>query len=150
MLFVIFFLFGFNILSLSLNFVSLITMCLSVFLLGFILPGTLCCQNLVDYFLSYVWEVSSYHLFKYFLRFFLSLFSFWDPYSVNVGVFNVVPEVSLGCLNFFSFLHINNYLKCKWIKCTTETGLVDTKTGPVYMLSTRGPLLDLGTFTDSK
>ena len=33
---------AFNILSLSLIFVSLITMCLSVFLFGFILPGTLC------------------------------------------------------------------------------------------------------------
>ena len=33
---------AFNILSLSLIFVSLITMCLCVFLLGFILPGTLC------------------------------------------------------------------------------------------------------------
>ena len=33
---------AFNILSLSLIFVNLITMCLGVFLLGFILPGTLC------------------------------------------------------------------------------------------------------------
>jgi len=33
---------AFNILSLSLIFVSLITMYLSVFLLGFVLPGTLC------------------------------------------------------------------------------------------------------------
>ena len=35
-------LFAFNILSLSLILVRLITMCLSVFLLGFTLPGTLC------------------------------------------------------------------------------------------------------------
>ena len=33
---------AFNILSPSLIFVSLVTMCLGVFLLGFILPGTLC------------------------------------------------------------------------------------------------------------
>ena len=33
---------AFNILSLSFIFVSLITMCLGVFLLGFILPGPLC------------------------------------------------------------------------------------------------------------
>ena len=39
---------AFNILSLSLN-VSLITMCLGVFLLGFILPGTLHCLDMVDY-----------------------------------------------------------------------------------------------------
>ena len=30
---------------------------------------------------------------KYFLRSFVSLFSFWDPYNVNVRAFNV-PEVS--------------------------------------------------------
>ena len=69
---------------LSLIFVSLITMCLDVFLLGFILPGTLCFLDLVDYFLSRVMEVSSYYLFECFLRAFFSLFSFWDPYNVNV------------------------------------------------------------------
>ena len=36
---------AFNTLSLSLTFVSLITMCLGVFLLGFILPGTLCASK---------------------------------------------------------------------------------------------------------
>ena len=51
---------AFNILSLSLLFVSLITMCLYVFLLGFILPGTLCFLDMVDYFLSHVREVFSY------------------------------------------------------------------------------------------
>ena len=64
---------GFNILSLSLIFVSLITMCLDVFLLGFILPGTLCFLDLIDYFLSHVQKVFSYYLFKYFLRSFVSL-----------------------------------------------------------------------------
>ena len=59
-----FFLVAFNILSLSLIFVSLITVLLSVLL------------DLVDYFLSRVREVFSYNLFKYFLRSFLSLFSF--------------------------------------------------------------------------
>ena len=33
---------------------------------------------------------------------FPSLFSFWDPYNVNVDAFNIVPEVS-DCLHFFSF-----------------------------------------------
>ena len=60
---------------LSLIFVSLITMCLGVFLLGFILPGTLCFLDLVDYFLSHVMEVSSYYLFECFLRAFFSLSS---------------------------------------------------------------------------
>ena len=82
-----------NILSLSLIFVSLITMYLGVFLLRFILPGTMHFLDLVDYFLSHVREVFSYYFFKYFLDSFLSLFSFWDPYNVNVGAFNV-PEIS--------------------------------------------------------
>ena len=43
---------AFNILSLCLVFVGLISMCLSVFLLGFILYGTLCASwDLIDYFL---------------------------------------------------------------------------------------------------
>ena len=64
---------AFSILPLSLIFVSLIAVCLSVFLLGFILPGTLCCLDLVDYFFSHVREIFRYYLFKYFLRSF-SLF----------------------------------------------------------------------------
>jgi len=42
---------------------------------------------------SLIREVFSYYLFKYFIRSFLSLFSFWDPYNANIGVFNVVLEV---------------------------------------------------------
>ena len=70
----------FNTLFLSLIFVSLITVCLGVFLLGFILPGTLC-------FLDFPMfrKLFSYYFCKYFLRSFLSLFSFWDPYNANVG-----------------------------------------------------------------
>ena len=29
-----------------------------------------------------------------FFGLFLFLFTFWDPYNVNIGVFDVVPEVS--------------------------------------------------------
>jgi len=43
-------------------------------------------------------KFSAINLFKYFLRSFLSLFSFWDPYNANVGEFNVVPEVSWASL----------------------------------------------------
>ena len=46
--------------------------------------------DLVNYYLAHVWEVFSYYFFKYFLRSFLSVLSFWDPYNVNVGVFNVL------------------------------------------------------------
>ena len=60
-----------RILSLSLIFVSLITICLSEFY-GFILPGTLCFLDMVDYFLSSAGEVFSYYLLKYFLGSFLS------------------------------------------------------------------------------
>ena len=49
--------------------------------------------DLGDCFLFHVREFFSYYLFKYFLRSFLSLFCFWDPYNENVGVFDVVLEV---------------------------------------------------------
>ena len=50
--------------------------------------------DLGGYFLSHVREVFNYNLFKYFLGYFLSLFSFWAPYNAHVVEFNVVPEVS--------------------------------------------------------
>ena len=96
---------AFNILSLSLMCVSLITMCLGVFLLGFILPGTLCASWtwLTSWtWLSHVKEVFSYYLFKYFLRSFLSLFSFQDPYTAN-GVFNVERSLRLTSFLFILF-----------------------------------------------
>ena len=51
--------------------------------------GSLRSLDLADYFLSHVRQVFSYYLFKYFLRSFLSLFSFWGPYNANVYAFNV-------------------------------------------------------------
>ena len=57
-----FYLVAFNIFSLYLIFVSLINMCLRVFLLGFILFGTLCFLDLGDYFLSHVRDVFYYNL----------------------------------------------------------------------------------------
>ena len=41
---------------------------------------SLCFLDLVDCFLFHVREVFSYYLFKYFLRSFLPLFSFWEPW----------------------------------------------------------------------
>ena len=105
MLFVAFSLVAFNILSLYLTFVSLINMCLIMFLLGFILYGTLCFLDLDDYFLSQVREVFNFDLFKYFLRAFLFFFFFWNTYNSNVGVLNVVPEVSETIrISFFFFV----------------------------------------------
>ena len=90
-----------NILSLGLVFVSLISMCLGMFLLGFILYGTLCASwTWFDYFLFHVGEIFNYNLFKNFLIPFLFLF-FWDPYNSNVGEFDIIWEVSETILSPF-------------------------------------------------
>ena len=64
---------------------------------------SLCFLGLDVFFLSQVREIISYYIFKYVLCPFLSLFSFWDPYKVNVNVFDVVPEVSYTVLISFFF-----------------------------------------------
>ena len=69
-------------------------MCLSVFLRVYPVWDSLHFLDLGDCLLSHVREFFSYYLFKYFLRSFLSLFSFWDPYNVNVDAFDIVLEVS--------------------------------------------------------
>ena len=83
-----------NVLSLSLIFISLNTMCLSVFLFLFILPKILCS--------SWTWLTISLPILRTFSASIssnifsgpLSFFSFRDPGNGNVGAFNVVPEVS--------------------------------------------------------
>ena len=96
---------AFNILFLSLVFVSLFTLCLSVFLLGFIPPETLCASQIwwtISF--SMLEEFSAIISSNIFFRFVLSLFSFWDLYNANVGVFNVVSEVSYAVfISFHSF-----------------------------------------------
>ena len=88
-------------------FVSLISMCLGTFLLGFILYGTLCLLDLIDYFLFHVGEIFNYHLFKNFLIPFHFLIFFWDPCNSNVGAVVIVPEVSETILSsFHSFYFI--------------------------------------------
>ena len=47
-----------------------------------------------DYFLPHFREVFNYYLLKYFLMVFLFVFFFWDIYDSNVGIFNIVLEVS--------------------------------------------------------
>ena len=87
---------AFNSLSLCLVFVSLISMCLGVFLLGFILYRTL--------YTSWTWLTISFSMLgkfstiislKFFFILFLYLFFFRDPYNLNVGAFDIVPEVSV-------------------------------------------------------
>ena len=89
---------AFNILSLCLVFVSLISMYLGVFLLGFILYGTLCLLDLIDYFLFDVEEIFNYNLFKNFFIPFLFLLFSWDPYNLML-LHLIVSQRSL----FFSF-----------------------------------------------
>ena len=61
--------------------------------------------DLGDYFLPRFREVFNYYLLKYFLMVFLFVFFFWDSYDLNVGVFNIVPEVSeIVLISFNSFL----------------------------------------------
>ena len=83
---------AFNIPSLCLVFVSLISMCLGVFLLGFILYGTLhdSCIWLTNSFsmLGKFSTVISSKIFSYHFLFFC------EPYIFNVGAFDIVPEVS--------------------------------------------------------
>ena len=99
----------FNIFSLYLVFVSLISMCLVMSLLGFILYGTLHFLDLIDYFLFHVGEIFNDNLFKNFLILFLFLF-FWDPYNLNVGAFGIVPDVS-DYPQFFSFFLLYSALQ---------------------------------------
>ena len=92
---------AFKFLSLFLTFVSLITTCLSVFFLEFILPGTVCLLYLVDYVLSHVRGVFSYYLFKYFLRSFLS-----SPSGTHIMQISVCLMLSQRCLRLSSFIFI--------------------------------------------
>ena len=111
---------AFNIFSFYLIFVSLINMCFGL-LFGCILDGTLCTSwswvtvsfptlgkflaiissNRRDFYLKSIWNL---------LRPFLFLFFFWDPSNANVGVFNVVPEVSETVLIFFSVFNIHLFI----------------------------------------
>ena len=62
-------------------------------LFGLILLET-SCASLDVHVLCQVRKLFSYYVFKYVLWPFLSLFSFRDPYSVNVSVLDIVPEIS--------------------------------------------------------
>ena len=92
-----FFLAAFNILSLSLIFVTSTTVCLGVFLFGLILFGTLCnsCTWVSVSFpkLGKSSAIMSSNTICS-LPHFLSIFSFWDYYIVTVSMLDIVPEVS--------------------------------------------------------
>ena len=95
---------AFNILSLCLVFVSLISMCMFS---PWVYPvsDSLCLLDLTGYFIFHVGEILNYTLFKKFLIPFLFLF-FLNPYNLNANAFDMVPEVSetvLSSFLFFSF-----------------------------------------------
>ena len=65
--------------------------------------------DLGDYFLPHVRDVFNYYLLEYFVMAFLFVFFFWDSYDSNVGVFDIVPEVSEVVLISFNsfFLYVS-------------------------------------------
>ena len=67
--------------------------------------GLFACLDLIDYFFFHVGKISNYNLSKNFLIPFLFLFFFWDPYNLNVGAFDIVPEVSETMLSSFHSFH---------------------------------------------
>ena len=111
-----------NILSLCLISVSLINMCISVFLLGFILYGILCA--------SWTWLTISFPMwgfsYNFFKNFLSAFFSFlWYPYNSNVDLFNIVPKVSEAILNllipfplFCPSAVISTTLSCSSLSCS--------------------------------
>ena len=117
MLFVAFPLLAFNIYSFCLIFTRLFHMCLGVLAINtspwvYSVWDSLGFLDLGGYFLHCFREVSNYYLLKYFLMAFLFVFFFWYSYDLNVGVLNIVPEVSEIILISFNsfFLSASNIL----------------------------------------
>ena len=141
-LYVVFFpllLFTFN---LSLIFVSLITH-VSRYVPPWVYAawGSLCSLDLADYFLSQMREFFSYYLLRYFLRSFLSLFSFWDPYNGNVCAFTVVPTVSLAVFFFCLFVFISIFCSVAVI-CTilSSSSFIHSSASVILLLIPSGIL----------
>ena len=68
---------------------------------------SLCLLDLIDCFLFHVGKNFNYNLFRNFIILFLFLFFFSDLYNSNVGVFDIVPEVSEIILrSFHSFYFV--------------------------------------------
>ena len=73
---------------------------------------SLCLLNLIDYILFRVGEIFNYNLFKFFLITFLFLFFFWDPYNLNVDVFDLVLNVSETILSSFHSFYFTLLFRC--------------------------------------
>ena len=120
--------------ALTLIFVSLIMVCLSVFCLWFILPETLLPE------LGWIFPFPCLGSFQLLSLQILSqvLFLshlFWDPYSANVGVFNVVPEVSQAV--FISFHSFFLFSSAAVISRKTDSSLTGHKQILVYIKTQR-------------
>ena len=90
---------AFNILSFCLVFVSLIIMCLGVFHLEFILYGTLCTfWTWLNFSFSMLGKISTIISSK--ISHILSFSLLLGSYNLNVGAFDIVPEISETILSF--------------------------------------------------
>ena len=93
--------------------------CVSAFLLCLYYMGVSVLPELYWLFLSHFRKVFDCDLFEYFFRPFLFLL-FWDPSDSNVGVLNVVLEVSDTVLTFFlSFLFVCLLVFCSMALIST-------------------------------
>ena len=107
--------------SLSLIFVSLIAMCLGIFLLGFILSGTLCTSwTWVSISFPLLGNFFSYCLFRYFLR---SLFSLSSPSGAPIMQMLVCLMLSQRSLRLSPFLFIFFSLFCSMAVISTSLSL---------------------------
>ena len=97
---------AFNILSLCLAFFSLISMCLGVFSLGLPVWDSLCLLDLIDYFFSMLGKFSTIIFSKIFSYPFFFSSSSGTPINSNVGVFDIVPEVSETALSSFHSFYL--------------------------------------------
>ena len=91
----------FNILSLSLIFVSLITLCFDVFLLGFILPGTLCA--------SWIWLIISFPMLGNFSAL-ISSNNFSGPFSLSYPSVTLIMRMRVCLLLFQRPLKLSSFI----------------------------------------
>ena len=96
---------AFNILFLCSIFVSLISMCLACFSLGLSCMGLFVPLGLYWLFPLPCQEIFNYNHLKNVLIYFLFLLYFWDTYNLNVGAFDIVPEVSETILSSYHSFH---------------------------------------------